>query len=74
MHSLEVPAAGTLVGKSGKELKEWAKKYGVNVVWIASSFKREPEEVDSVDEDSIIRLEAEKLSDIVRFLDEGMRG
>ena len=36
-----------------------------------ASFKREPEEVDSVDEDSIIRLEAEKLSDIVRFLDEG---
>ncbi len=71
-HSLELPATKTIVGRSGKELAEEAKRYGVSVAWIASSFKRRPEEVDHVDEDSVIRLEADSLSDIVRFL-EGIR-
>ncbi len=68
MFSIELPATRSLVGRSGREVEEMGRKYGVRVSWISSSFRRPPNDVDLIDEGSVIRLEAEDGDRLLEFL------
>ncbi len=68
MFSIELPASRSFIGRSGREVERLAEKYGVRVAWISSPFKRPAAEVDLIDEESVIRLEADDEESVLELL------